>query len=149
MTCIITSLARSAIDTITSNDSTNRCREPRKHWIGSTWVPYEEVANCPNVLSVSRAVPYSAGYGSYQTEDAIREKLQSSETLPFAGGETRGKSGAVQLSNHIRDLQQQLREILGTKVDIRLKGKESGQLIVHFASNDEFERVVGFLRRAS
>jgi ParB family chromosome partitioning protein len=101
----------------------------------------DQIAMCQRIESEKLSVR--------QTEDAIREKLQSSETLPFAGGETRGKPGAAELSNHIRDLQQQLREILGTKVDIRLKGKESGRLIVHFASNDEFERVVGFLRRAS
>src|SRR5437879_10528126 len=75
----------------------------------------DQIAMCQRIESEKLSVR--------QTEDAIREKLQSSETLPFAGGETRGKPGAVQLSNHIRDLQQQLREILGTKVDIRLKGK--------------------------
>jgi ParB family chromosome partitioning protein len=101
----------------------------------------DQIAMCQRIESEKLSVR--------QTEDAIREKLQSSETLPFDGSETRGKPGTVQLSNHIRELQQQLREILGTKVDIRLKGKESGRLIVHFASNDEFERVVGFLRRAS
>jgi ParB family chromosome partitioning protein len=101
----------------------------------------DQIAMCQRIESEKLSVR--------QTEDAIREKLQSTETLPFSGGETRGNSGAVKLSNHIRDLQQQLREILGTKVDIRLKGKESGRLIVHFASHDEFERVIGFLRKAS
>jgi ParB family chromosome partitioning protein len=101
----------------------------------------DQIAMCQRIESEKLSVR--------QTEDAIREKLQSGETLPFAGGGTRGKSGSVKLSNHIRDLQQQLREILGTKVDIRLQGKQSGRLIVHFASNDEFERVIGFLKRAS
>jgi ParB family chromosome partitioning protein len=87
-----------------------------------------------------------------QTEDAVREKLQASgatDTIPFQGAGGRAKSASVPLNNHILDMQQQLRAVLGTKVDIRLKGKESGRLIVHFSSNDEFERIVGFLRKAS
>jgi ParB family chromosome partitioning protein len=49
----------------------------------------------------------------------------------------------------VLELQQQLRELLGAKVEIRLKGKNAGKVIVHFTSNDEFERIVGFLRKAS
>ncbi len=101
----------------------------------------DQIAMCQRIESEKLSVR--------QTEDQIREKLQQADTVPFEGGSTRGKAAETPLSNHIRDLQQQLREILGTKVDIRLKGKESGRLIVHFSSNDEFERVVGFLRKAS
>jgi ParB family chromosome partitioning protein len=101
----------------------------------------DQIAMCQRIESEKLSVR--------QTEDLIREKLQQADTVPFEGGSSRGKPAETPLSNHIRDLQQQLREILGTKVDIRLKGKESGRLIVHFSSNDEFERVVGFLRKAS
>jgi ParB family chromosome partitioning protein len=101
----------------------------------------DQIAMCQRIESEKLSVR--------QTEDHVREKQQGSDTIPFEAGETRKKSAAVRLSNHILDLQRQLREILGTKVDIRLKGKESGRLIVHFSSNDEFERVVGFLRKAS
>jgi ParB family chromosome partitioning protein len=101
----------------------------------------DQIAMCQRIESEKLSVR--------QTEDAIREKLQDADTVPFQGGPPRGKAAATPVSNHIRDLQQQLCEILGTKVDIRLKGKESGRLIVHFSSHDEFERVVGFLRKAS
>jgi ParB family chromosome partitioning protein len=84
-----------------------------------------------------------------ETEEAVRQKLQQADTIPFEGGAGKAKSEPASLSNHIRDMQQQLREVLGAQVDIRLKGKESGRLIVHFSSNDEFERIVGFLRKAS
>ncbi len=87
-----------------------------------------------------------------QTEDAIREKLQAAEssaTIPIDGAGGKTKSRSVSLNNHVLDMQQQLREMLGTKVDIRMKGKDSGRMIVHFSSNDEFQRIVGFLRKAS
>jgi len=59
-----------------------------------------------------------------QTEDAIREKLQSCETLPFAGGET-GENGRRSAQQpHSRPCSSSFARILGTKVDIRLKGKE-------------------------
>lgn len=101
----------------------------------------DQIAMCQRIESEKLSVR--------QTEDIVREKLQATDTIPFEATAGKPKSSTVALGNHILDLQQQLREILGTKVDIRLKGKESGRLIVYFSSNDEFERVVGFLRKAS
>ena len=87
-----------------------------------------------------------------QTEDEIRQKLHATDggdTIPFQSGDSKAKSPSVPINNHVLELQQQLRELLGAKVEIRLKGRDSGKLIVHFTSNDEFERIVGFLRKAS
>ena len=50
---------------------------------------------------------------------------------------------------HIDSLEQQLRDLLGTKVQIKLKKKESGQIVIDFGSNDDFERILGTLRRAA
>jgi len=50
---------------------------------------------------------------------------------------------------HIDSLEQQLCEAIGTKVQIKLKKKESGQIVIDFQSNDDFERILGFLRRAA
>jgi ParB family chromosome partitioning protein len=87
-----------------------------------------------------------------QTEEAVRLKLHEADggdTIPFGSGSGSSKSGAVAAGNHVLELQQQLRELLGTKVEIKLKGKDSGRLVIHFGSNAEFDRVVGFLRKAS
>jgi ParB family chromosome partitioning protein len=100
----------------------------------------DQIAMCQRIESEKLSVR--------QTEEAIREKLNPAETIPFEGS-GKPKAALAPMSNHILDLQQQLREVLGTKVDIRLKGKESGRLTVHFSSNDEFLRIVGFLRKAS
>ncbi|HEY2250965.1 MAG TPA: ParB/RepB/Spo0J family partition protein [Planctomycetaceae bacterium] len=103
----------------------------------------DQIAMCQRIESESLSVR--------QTEDVVREKVQAAdggETIPFQGGDSKGKK-TVRISKHGLELQQQLREVLGAKVEIRLKAKDSGKLIVHFTSNDEFERIVGFLRKAS
>ncbi|HLJ12747.1 MAG TPA: ParB/RepB/Spo0J family partition protein [Planctomycetaceae bacterium] len=101
----------------------------------------DQVAMCRRIESEKLSVR--------QTEDEIRQKLQEADTIPFDSSDAKTKAPAAKPSHHVRDIEQQLRELLGTKVDIRLKGKESGRLIVHFSSNGEFERIVGFLRKAS
>ena len=103
----------------------------------------DQIAMCQRIDSEKLSVR--------QTEDEVREKVQvadGGETIPFQSGESKSKS-SVRISKHVLELQQQLRELLGAKVEIRLKAKDSGKLIVHFTSNDEFERIVGFLRKAS
>lgn len=50
---------------------------------------------------------------------------------------------------HIDALEQQLCDLLGTKVQIRQRKKESGQIVIDFQSNDDFERILGSLRRAA
>jgi ParB family chromosome partitioning protein len=104
----------------------------------------DQIAMCRRIESESLSVR--------QTEDEVRQKLVASDggdTIPFENDDSRSKSPSVRISRHVLELQQQLREQLGAKVEIRLKGKNSGKVIVHFTSNDEFEKIVGFLRKAS
>lgn len=58
-------------------------------------------------------------------------------------------SGAPQKSNHILDVERQLREHFGMKVEIKLKKNDSGQVVIHFVNNDDFERILLSLRRAA
>lgn len=90
-----------------------------------------------------------------RTEELVREKLLSGDVLPFAaaaGGGTKPKGrtrGGSIGGAHIRDLERQLRDALGTKVEISLKAKQAGKLVVHFANNEDFERICHFLKKAS
>lgn len=45
-------------------------------------------------------------------------------------------------TTHVTELEGVLRERLATQVEIRLRAKDRGQIIVEFASNEEFERIV-------
>ena len=82
-----------------------------------------------------------------QTEEEVRNILKGEVTIPFpASGE---KPAGPVLSNHLLSLQEQLRQHLGAKVDIRLSGKEAGRIIINFHSNEEFEYLVRQLNRAA
>lgn len=63
-------------------------------------------------------------------------------TIPISQGEE-------ERTNHIDSLEAQLRDLLGVKVEIKLKGKDAGTIQIPFASNDEFERILKTVRRAA
>ncbi len=63
-----------------------------------------------------------------------------------SGGGGSGKS-ATEKTNHVASVEDELRQKLGLKVEIRVKGKDRGQMILSFESNDDFERVLEVLRR--
>ncbi len=50
---------------------------------------------------------------------------------------------------HLASLEEQLRNLLGTAVEIKLKSKDSGTILIPFSSNEEFERLLRSLHRAA
>ncbi|MBX3442706.1 MAG: ParB/RepB/Spo0J family partition protein [Planctomyces sp.] len=106
-----------------------------------------------------------------QTESAVRKLLGRSEPAAAARaaeaangepGAGEGEAGPQTISladaaaeqeqlrtNHIASLEEQLRQLLGAKVEIRLKKKDVGTVLIPFASNDEFENIVRQIRRAA
>ncbi len=101
----------------------------------------QQIALCQRIESESLSVR--------ATEAAVRELLaepkSSSETVAF-DPRHKAKPTATQ---HVLSLQKQLRDLLGVPVEIKLRGKESGQILITFGSNDDFERVLRVLRRAA
>lgn len=114
-----------------------------------TLLPLEEesdqIAMCQRIQS--------EGLSVRATEQAVREQLAEKEeaTIPLGNGATGVKKGGgsgAKMSNHISSLQDQLREVVGVKVEIKLKGKDAGKMVIHFNSSDEFDRIVQHLRKA-
>lgn len=83
------------------------------------------------------------------TEAAVRDLLASKdsnrETVTF----NPALKPKPERTQHVVSLQNQLRDLLGVPVEIKLRGKESGQVIITFRSNDDFERLLRSLRRAA
>ena len=63
-------------------------------------------------------------------------------TTPAPEGKT-----ATEKTAHVVGIEDELRQKLGLKVEIRVKGKDRGQLVLGFESNDDFERLLESLRK--
>lgn len=104
----------------------------------------DQIAMCQRIQS--------EGLSVRATEQAVRDQLAEKEegTIPISNVGTGAKkgTGSTKISNHIASLQDQLREVVGVKVEIKLKGKDAGRMIIHFNSTDEFDRIVAHLRKA-
>lgn len=99
----------------------------------------DQLALCEQVQKESLSVR--------KTEAAVRAIMKGEETLPFKPKEEAKQK--PEASNHILSLQDQLRDHLGAKVEIKLSSKDAGKIIIHFGNNDEFERVIRNVRRAA
>ncbi len=64
------------------------------------------------------------------------------------GGSPREASSAShEKTAHVRSLEEDIRQKLAVAVEIRVQGKDKGQIVLTFASNDDFERLIETLRR--
>ena len=101
----------------------------------------QQIALCQRIESESLSVR--------ATEAAVRELLTTqnshADTVAFDPLH-KPRPGPTQ---HVLSLQKQLRDLLGVPVEIKLRGKESGQILITFGSNDDFERVLRVMRRAA
>jgi ParB family chromosome partitioning protein len=109
-------------------------------------LPHEgQIALCQRIEAESLSVR--------QTEAAVREMLKQqqdggAETIPFTAAAPE-KPSATDVSNHVRSVEEQLQQLLGVAVAIKLSGKEKGKIVIPFSNNDDFERIVRQLRRAA
>ncbi|MEO2090010.1 MAG: ParB/RepB/Spo0J family partition protein [Gemmataceae bacterium] len=54
---------------------------------------------------------------------------------------------AVEKTAHVQSLEDDLRQRLATRVEIKVKAKDKGQIVIGFDSNDEFERILSALTK--
>jgi len=107
----------------------------------------EQIALCQRIEAESlsvRATESAVRKLLGRTSPETAESQDTSETIPFEQAEE--TSPEPEVTNHVRSLQEQLQSQLGLKIEIKVTGKETGRIIIPFASNDEFERVVRHLR---
>jgi ParB family transcriptional regulator, chromosome partitioning protein len=81
------------------------------------------------------------------TEALIRDQKEVPPgPLAASPSETPGEPGEAK-SNHLRGIEDELRQKLAMPVEIRLRGKDRGQMIFRFESNDDFMRILELLRK--
>jgi ParB family chromosome partitioning protein len=76
-------------------------------------------------------------------------KLQRSEAIAAAVASTEPPSRREPLEKtaHVKGLEDELRQRLAVKVEIRVKAKDQGQIVIAFDSNDDFERIMEALKK--
>lgn len=80
-------------------------------------------------------------------EMLIKEQKGKPAAAPAEEPTSGASEPAVEKTPHILAIENDLRQKLAVKFEIRIKGKDKGQIVIGFESNDDFERVVDALRR--
>ncbi len=77
------------------------------------------------------------------TEELVQQAIHQADREPLSvvGGDAPRPRPARRSSEHNAALEQELRTALGTKIDIRQRAAGRGQIVIHFASPEEFERL--------
>jgi ParB family chromosome partitioning protein len=78
------------------------------------------------------------------TEQLIREHKEGKES---ADATTDGKHEPEEKTAHVKSMEDELRQRLATPVEIRLRAKDKGQIVIRFDSNDDFMRLIDLLRK--
>jgi ParB family transcriptional regulator, chromosome partitioning protein len=95
-------------------------------------------------IAVSKEI-IARGLSVHATE-ALLKQPAASEPRPSGSG---GSGHAAEKTTHVQGIENELRQKLSLRVEIRVKSKEKGQIVLSFESNDDFERVVEMLRRSA
>ncbi|HJT75595.1 MAG TPA: ParB/RepB/Spo0J family partition protein [Gemmataceae bacterium] len=93
-----------------------------------------QLALCKEVIALGLSV--------HALEGRAKQPAQSdSEKEPAAPKPPAEKTA------HVQGIEDELRQKLALKVEIRVRGKDKGQIVLAFESNDDFERLLEVLRR--
>jgi ParB family transcriptional regulator, chromosome partitioning protein len=102
----------------------------------------EQVAFCKRIQDESLSVR--------ATEEIVQQAIHQAdhEPLSVVGGAPAAprQKASRRASQHTAALEQELRSVLGTKVNLKQKAGGRGQIVIHFASGEEFERIRDHLR---
>jgi ParB family chromosome partitioning protein len=74
---------------------------------------------------------------------------QQREEAVAAGGGDAGAKAVIEKTAHVQAIEDELRQKLATRVQIKLKARDKGQVVIAFDTNDDFERIVDTFRKAA
>jgi ParB family chromosome partitioning protein len=104
--------------------------------------PARQVAIAREIIARGLSVHATEAYVKQTAaapHDGGNATTEPSESSP--GNRSPGKT------THVQAIEDELRQKLSLKVEIRVKGKDKGQVMLSFESNDDFERIIEVLRR--
>lgn len=83
---------------------------------------------------------------SLKAAEALIRDQKDEPDEPESNG-THEKKAAVEKTAHVKGLEEELQRKLLTYVEIKQRDKDRGQIVLHFETNDDFERLLEVLRR--
>jgi ParB family chromosome partitioning protein len=106
------------------------------------------IADPARQVAVGKEV-MARGLSVHATEAYVKQMHAESKAQEHSNGEAEEGAGrsAPEKTTHVQGIEDELRQKLGMKVEIRVRGKDKGQIVLGFDSNDDFERAVEVLRR--
>jgi ParB family chromosome partitioning protein len=84
---------------------------------------------------------------SVHATEAYLKQFAAEEKARDEGERGRNGPSVPEKTAHVQSIENELRQKLSLRVEIRVKGKDKGQIVLAFESNDDFERVLDVLRR--
>jgi ParB family chromosome partitioning protein len=91
------------------------------------------------------------GLSVHATEALIKppspHQPQTSAQEKTEGGEREKPLATIEKTAHVAGIEDELRQKFATRVEIRLKARERGQIVLSFETNDDFERLLEVLRQ--
>jgi len=95
----------------------------------------EQIAYCERIQKQNLSVRAIENMVQEAIVKADAEPLAVYDGTPDEDPEKRARA------EHLAALEQEFRSVLGTKVDLRQAKNGRGRIVIHFANNDEFERI--------
>lgn len=92
----------------------------------------QQLALCKQIIA--------RGLSVKAAEQLLREQKEE------AAG-TEPKAPAEEKTAHVKGIEDELRQKLALKVEVKIKAKDKGQIVLRFESNDDFMRLLEVLRR--
>jgi ParB family transcriptional regulator, chromosome partitioning protein len=78
--------------------------------------------------------------------DALLKEQKQAEQAAASEEAAAPRTPAVEKTAHVKGVEDELRQKLAVKVEIKLKAKDKGHIVLAFESNDDFERLLEALR---
>lgn len=85
------------------------------------------------------------GHSVHATETLVKLPKPDADA-PSSGGKTPAKPAAEKTA-HVQGIEDELRQMLTLRVEIKLREKDKGQIVLSFESDDDFQRLLDVLRR--
>ncbi|HXG11756.1 MAG TPA: ParB/RepB/Spo0J family partition protein [Gemmataceae bacterium] len=101
------------------------------------------VADRDRQIALARDI-VARGLSVHGTEVYLR---QATQEPPAEADRCEPTDDTPAKTRHLQGIEDELRQRLATRVEIRLRGKDRGQIILGFESNDDFERLLEVLRK--